>query len=398
MSSRGGGGGGLLAIGARLRAAQEASARALVDGVVDPLRYDVVIVAFSGGKDSLACLLRLLELGVPRERIELWHYDVDGREGSTLFDWPCTRDYCQRLAAAFGIPIYFGWKVGGFEGELLRDDEPTASTMFETPEGLSEPIGGSGPDGTRLKYPQVAASLSARWCSAYLKVDVCEKMVTHQARFLDKRTLIVTGERAQESAARKKYDAFEVDRADRRDGQRARRHVDRWLAVHALSECDVWEIIERHRVNPHPAYRLGFGRVSCMHCIFANPEQRAAEREVDPVGFAKHAAYEVRFGRTIHRKLSILQLADTVRFRVRSGAATHLVEADTPDQARAAFFMRYGKRLGLVGTEDLDAEPAAYVMDREDMRAAMSPTFDEPIFLDHWKLPRGAYGDSCGPT
>lgn len=58
---------------------------------VNPSSYDVVIVAFSGGKDSLACLLHLLELGVPRSKIELWHHDVDGREGSTLMDWPCSR-------------------------------------------------------------------------------------------------------------------------------------------------------------------------------------------------------------------------------------------------------------------------------------------------------------------
>jgi hypothetical protein len=34
----------------------------------------------------------------------------------------------------------------------------------------------------------------------------------------------------------------------------------------------------------------------------------------------------------------------------------------------------------------------------EDIRAALSPTFDEPIFLVHWILPAGAHGDACGPT
>ena len=38
----------------------------------------------------LAALLRLLDLGVDRDRLELWHHDVDGREGSTLMDWPFT--------------------------------------------------------------------------------------------------------------------------------------------------------------------------------------------------------------------------------------------------------------------------------------------------------------------
>jgi tRNA(Ile)-lysidine synthase TilS/MesJ len=33
--------------------------------------YDLVIVSFSGGKDSLACVLRMLDLGVPISKLEL---------------------------------------------------------------------------------------------------------------------------------------------------------------------------------------------------------------------------------------------------------------------------------------------------------------------------------------
>ena len=40
--------------------------------------YDRIVVAFSGGKDSVACLLTLLEGGVPPERIDVYHHDVDG--------------------------------------------------------------------------------------------------------------------------------------------------------------------------------------------------------------------------------------------------------------------------------------------------------------------------------
>jgi 3'-phosphoadenosine 5'-phosphosulfate sulfotransferase (PAPS reductase)/FAD synthetase len=317
--------------------------------------YDKFVVAFSGGKDSLACQLHLIDVGVPREKVELWHYEVDGREGSSLMDWPCTPAYCRAVAGAFGMPIYFGWKVGGFEGEMLRDDAPTKPTCFETPEGTIVERGGAGERDTRLKYPQVAASLSARWCSAYLKVDVCEKMVVNQKRFLGKRVLIVGGERAEESANRAKYEPFEIDRADRREGQRSRRHVDRWLAVHGWTEREVWAIIERHRVNPHPAYRLGWGRVSCMKCIFGSPNQWASVRAIDPGGFGVHAAYEQRFGRTIHRRLSVVQQADR----------------GTP-----------------------------YAMQERDIRAALALTFDEPIIMtpDTWTLPRGAFGESCGPT
>ena len=33
--------------------------------------YDRIIVSTSGGKDSLACVLHLLDLGIPKERIVL---------------------------------------------------------------------------------------------------------------------------------------------------------------------------------------------------------------------------------------------------------------------------------------------------------------------------------------
>lgn len=36
--------------------------------------YDLIVVLISGGKDSVACYLKLLELGVPKERIEYTEY------------------------------------------------------------------------------------------------------------------------------------------------------------------------------------------------------------------------------------------------------------------------------------------------------------------------------------
>ena len=54
--------------------------------------YDKIIVLFSGGKDSLACTLDLLERGVPREKIELWHHDIDGGHPTRKMDWPVTQN------------------------------------------------------------------------------------------------------------------------------------------------------------------------------------------------------------------------------------------------------------------------------------------------------------------
>src|SRR3954453_23076009 len=77
--------------------------------------YDVIIVSFSGGKDSLALLLDLLERGADRRRVQLWHQDVDGEHGVDphFMDWPCTRSYVLAVGAALGLRVLFQFRQGG---------------------------------------------------------------------------------------------------------------------------------------------------------------------------------------------------------------------------------------------------------------------------------------------
>lgn len=329
--------------------------------VPDLAGYQRVLVMFSGGKDSTAAFLRTWELldvaGVnPAAVIEIWHQEIDGREGSTLMDWPVTPAYCAAFANAFGVPIYFQWKEGGFEREMLRDGTATAPTHFELPDGRVATIGGSGKPGTRLRFPQVSANLSVRWCSAYLKIDVAASAIRNQERFNNSRTLVVSGERAEESSGRAKYAVLEPHKADNRNG-RARRHVDHWRPVHHFVEQQVWDLIEKFRINPHPAYRLGWGRVSCRFCIFGNDNQWASAAAVDRSGVDRLSILEQRFGCTIHRTRAL------------------------PDR--------------IVAGRPYEGINAA------DVRAAMSRSFDEPIRLPdgvRWQLPAGAFGESCGPT
>lgn len=320
--------------------------------LTDLLTYDTVYVGFSGGKDSLACVLHLLELGYPRERIELHHHLVDGRESAQLMDFPVTEAYCKAVAQYLGIPIYMSWKVGGFEGEMNRDNQPTAPTRFETPDGQVLQTGGeSNKLGTRLKFPQTSASLSSRFCSGYLKISVCAASINGQERFLNKRTLVVTGERAQESSNRAKYLTFEPHRTDARAG-RLKRHVDHYRPVHTWTEEQVWAIIERHAIRPHYAYMANWGRLSCALCIFGNKHQWATARKVLPKQFARVKDYEAEFGITIHRKFDVQTLAN-------SGTPYANATGDLIEKLRAT-------------------------------------TYDEPILMVPWVLPAGAFGDANG--
>jgi 3'-phosphoadenosine 5'-phosphosulfate sulfotransferase (PAPS reductase)/FAD synthetase len=318
--------------------------------------YDRFIVFFSGGKDSVACFLWLLEQGIPVEKIELHHHLVDGREGSTLMDWRVTEDYCVQFAKAFGVRLSFSWKEGGFEREMLRENAPTAPVHFYTQSGEKRQVGGdSNKLNTRRKFPQVSADLSTRWCSSYLKIGVGESYIVNDPVFREGKTLVLTGERAEESSARAKYKPFEPHRSDNRDGARVKRWVDVFRAVHSWAEAKVWDIMRKYGVNPHPAYHLGLSRASCMACIFGNADQWAMLKKYMPDVFREISDYEVEFGVTIKRDGSIEEYA-------AKGVAP-----------------------------DLDA----FWVD-----IATGETFNAPVLIDpaKWELPLGAFGESAGPT
>lgn len=315
--------------------------------------YDCFVVFFSGGKDCVAAVLDLLDRGVPTHKIELHHHRVDGMEGSDLFDWPVTDAYVKAFAKAFNLKLYFSWKEAGLEGELLRNHALTKPTCFETPDGLVRTGGTSGKPGTRLKFPALAADLRTRWCSAYGKIDIGSKVITGQTRFCNSRTLVITGERAQESANRAKYSVFEPHRTDRRNG-RLNRHVDQWRNVHGWDEAEIWDILERYQVRPHPAYEAGFARCSCQFCIFSSKDQWATVRKISPTRFQRLVEYERAFGHTIRKGVTIEELAD-------------------------------------MGTP----YPAAT---EERARIALSRDYTLPIITPNWQLPAGAYGENAGPV
>ena len=324
------------------------------DDEIDLDSYVEIVVFFSGGRDSVSCVLRLLELGVPASKIEIHHHLVDGNEGSTLMDWPVTLSYCKAFAKAFGMRFVTTWRSGGFEAEMCRQDSPTQAVMIPH-EGSAlahRAIGGKGPLGTRQKFPQVSADQSVRWCSSYLKGDVGARYLTNTARFNDgQRRLIVTGERAEESPCRAKYAQFLPHVQDRRNGQKVNRFLDHWRPVHAWKESQIWGIIKEHGVNPHPAYKIGFSRCSCMSCIFVANDNWATIRYIAPERFQKIAEYERKFGVTIDRTRSVTQRAD----------------------------------LGTV-MQNADAYKAI----------AMSEHYSEPILVSDWKLPAGAYRVNAG--
>ncbi len=339
--------------------------------------YNKYIVFFSGGKDSTACVLHLLDIGIPKDKIELWHHDVDGK-GRTFMDWEITPAYCKAFAEALGLKIYFSWKNGGFEKEMLRNNSRTAPTSFETPDGLMQIGGDKGKESTRLKFPQTSPDLSVRWCSAYLKIDVGASALRNQKRFNNTRTLTISGERAEEALTpknfklylsnelpddkikgRASYKTLEVDRSDLRNGKKFTRHVDRWRPIKDWKESEVWDIIKRYNIRVHPAYYLGFGRLSCKYCIFGNADQFKTAYKISPDQGNLLINYEKSFGYTI--------------------------KSDKGKQIDLKSLMKSGISYDGIENKNL-------------VNVATSFEYNLDVIMKDWYLPSGAYGKSSGPV
>ena len=331
--------------------------------------YDLIAILLSGGKDSIACYYKLLELGVPKEKMEFWHHDIDGGHPSRHMDWRCTHNYVKSFSEVEGVPLRLSWRINGFFGELYRV-------------GASEPVEWMEPDtgeiiqcklssnylkckelkeqsademeellkqyGYRMKFPAKTGDLSRRWCSAYLKIMVADSVMsnlsslgkleeiggkrgkfpakgsTHQGRWcsgnlkaavqdsvtsnLEKtrknvKVLVVSGERRGESAGRSKYNEMEIHRTNAE--KKAHRIVHQWRPVIDYSEKDVWEVLKRHNVNPHPCYRAGWNRCSCAMCIFSTPKPFAGIKELYPEDFDMLKQDESILGFTLDNKCDL---------------------------------------------------------------------------------------------
>lgn len=300
-----------------------------------------ILVTFSGGKDSVAQVLYLLELGIDKGRIELHHHDVDGH-GRNLFDWACTPSYCQAFADAFELPIVFSWRKGGIEREIRRTNEGLQDVEYMTGEEYKVLRSRPG-NSTRHKFPAVAASLITRWCSSVAKIDVLSRVVS--AEYNDCDLLVLTGERREESAARAEYKDHEKYRRWSKS-----RNAWHWRPVIDFTEEMVWSLYEKYKVQPHPCYMLGWSRCSCQTCIFGSANVWASIWELSPEKVWAIGEIEEEYGYTLYRDCDIFEKVDK-------------------------------------GVSFLDPEAVAR------WKVEALGQFVSPIFIDNWTLPAGAYGE-----
>ncbi|WP_217506380.1 phosphoadenosine phosphosulfate reductase domain-containing protein [Paenibacillus xylanilyticus] len=301
---------------------------------IDPLEsYHKIFVLFSGGKDSVASVLDLLEKGVPQSKIILLHHDIDGGSNKKM-DWPATKPYCTAFAAVFGLEIRFSYREEGFWGEVYRLGSKRP-VQFQDADGkmkriepkswsrsgeLKELLERAEEEGNletkqtiedelksygyRYRFPAKSPNLQTRYCSSALKIEVSDVAIKKQLDTQENcKILIVSGERRGESNNRAKYNMMELHRAHA--PSRKKRFVHHYRNIIDYSEKDVWEVLKRNRVIPHPCYVVGWGRASCACCIFSSPSHFAGIKEILPDYYENIVLAEIDLNFTLDNKLSL---------------------------------------------------------------------------------------------
>jgi 3'-phosphoadenosine 5'-phosphosulfate sulfotransferase (PAPS reductase)/FAD synthetase len=236
-------------------------------------RGALVVVNHSGGKDSQALLIKMLEV-VPKGQLLVVHASLGDIE------WKGALELARDQAADAGVPF------------LVARSHKTLLDMVEK----------------RFRdRPEVPSFPSAKYrqCTSDLKRDPIKREVIRwakQAGF----SLILNAEgiRAAESPRRAKCEVFKFHP---RNSVAGRTWFD-WLPIHALSTTEVFATIAQAGQTPHWAYGEGNERLSCVFCIMGSvPTAKngwggdiANGARLNPELFARYVELEERTGYAMH--------------------------------------------------------------------------------------------------
>lgn len=222
----------------------------------------------SGGKDSQAMLIRLLEI-VPRCQLVVIHASLGEAE------WEGALEHAQQQAVTAGLPFVVAHAV---------------KTFFDMVEHRFKVR--PGPNSSC--WPSAAN----RQCTSDLKRGPIEREVRRYAKEHGFSKIVsCLGIRAQESPGRAKRPAF----ARNVRGSIAGRDWFEWLPIHDISTDQVFRTIAAAGQSVHWAYTAGNERLSCVFCIMGSPRDLANGARHRPELFAKYVEIEQRTGYTMHQ-------------------------------------------------------------------------------------------------
>lgn len=248
----------------------------------------------SGGKDSQAMLIRLLEV-VPASQVVVMHASLGEAE------WEGALEHAQQQADAAGLPFVVARSV---------------KTFFEMVEHRFKVR--PGPNSSC--WPSAAN----RQCTSDLKRGPIEREIRRYAKARGFSKIVTClGIRAAESPGRAKRPTFSHSARNSVAG----RSWYEWLPIHDMPTAEVFATIARAGQKPHWAYAAGNERLSCVFCIMGSARDIAHGARQRPELFEKYLEIERRTGYTMHQ--SRRPLAEIVA----TGTAALTRVANTPSTA-----------------------------------------------------------------
>lgn len=225
-----------------------------------------IVASVSGGKDSTALILALLEAvdrgELPRELLRFAFAD-------TVWEADEVYEYLDYLRAKLSIAI----DVVGYPGGMVAKIR----------------------EGARF------AGRLQRWCTRELKIDHLRAYHDALIESTGIETVAAMGIRADESAARADMPEWDDEPpGDRSWGGFVWRPLIRW------SVEDVLRIHNRHGIKVNPLYQEGFSRVGCCPCQFATKEEIAliavrTPARIDLIDDLEHEVADIRRARNVEQ-------------------------------------------------------------------------------------------------
>lgn len=239
-------------------------------------RNALFVVSHSGGKDSQAMMVHLVNAGVPAEQMVVIHADLGNVE------WGGAKDIARANAEAAGVPFIVATARRG----LLQ----MVTERFE-------------------RRPEVPSwpSSSTRQCTSDLKRGPIAREARRYAK-ANGFNLVVNcmGFRSEESPARAKRPVL----AEVKSNTTKTREWFDFLPILDWDVQKVFQTIADDGQNPHEAYgaRLvagrwvteGNDRLSCVFCIMASAKDIAHGAQERPELAAEYIALEKATGYTMH--------------------------------------------------------------------------------------------------
>jgi 3'-phosphoadenosine 5'-phosphosulfate sulfotransferase (PAPS reductase)/FAD synthetase len=252
------------------------------DPLPDLTAADRIVVSNSGGKDSEAALdetVRLADEAGVRDRIVVLHIDLGRTPQGHPVEWPGTLELARKQAEFYGLP---------FE---VRRSAKWPSLLH------------------RIRARGQFPSFLNRFCTSDMKRGVSHRFITEQVDALGithrpARITLVMGFRAEESRARAKRPAVDLDQR----ASSGRRTVTLWYPVLRWSTAEVWQRIRERELPYHWAYDAGMSRLSCSLCVLASTSDLTCAARLRPELAREYADLEAEMGSPFRRDLSMTEV------------------------------------------------------------------------------------------